>query len=144
MKVKFNIDESLQEEKAEFWLKKMTDKISRITKELNSKQDFLWCFKNGDAFPVNFSKIALIQVEEEKTKIYTADNIYLYKARLYQVKNLLPHEFIAVSRGAIINYHQLDHLQILNNGNIDAILPNKIRVQVSRRRIRDLKERLGL
>ena len=52
MKVKFNIDESLQEEKAEFWLKKMTDKISRITKELNSKQDFLWCFKNGDAFPL--------------------------------------------------------------------------------------------
>lgn len=83
-------------------------------------------------------------LQEEKTKIYTADNIYLYKARLYQVKNLLPHEFIAVSRGAIINYHQLDHLQILNNGNIDAILTNKIRVQVYRRRIKDLKERLGL
>lgn len=144
MKIKFNIDENFQEEKAEFWLKKMTNKISRIAKELNSKQDFLWCFKDGDAFPVNFSEITLIQVEDEKTKVYATDNVYLYKGRLYQVQNLLPQEFVTVSRGSIINYNQLDHLQIMNNGNIDAILKNKIRVQVSRRRIKELKERLGL
>ena len=144
MKIKFNIDENFQEEKAEFWLKKMTIKISRIAKELNSKQDFLWCFKDGDAFPVKFSEITLIQVEDEKTKVYATDNVYLYKGRLYQVQNLLPQEFVTVSRGSIINYHQLDHLQIMNNGNIDAILKNKIRVQVSRRRIKELKERLGL
>lgn len=113
MKIKFNIDENFQEEKAEFWLKKMTNKISRIAKELNSKQDFLWCFKDGDAFPVNFSEITLIQVEDEKTKVYATDNVYLYKGRLYQVQNLLPQEFVTVSRGSIINYNQLDHLQIL-------------------------------
>lgn len=41
MKVKLNINSNLNEEKAEFWIKKMTTKIEQITKELNSKQDFL-------------------------------------------------------------------------------------------------------
>ena len=28
----------------------MTTKIEQITKELNSKQDFLWCYQDRDAF----------------------------------------------------------------------------------------------
>ena len=32
MKIKFNVDQNLSEEKAEFWLKKMTEKMKRITK----------------------------------------------------------------------------------------------------------------
>ena len=49
-----------------------------------------------------------------------------------------------ISRGAIVNNHFIDHLEIINTGNIDALLENGLRVQVSRRRIKDLKERLGL
>ncbi|EFB62903.1 hypothetical protein HMPREF9209_0373 [Lactobacillus gasseri 224-1] len=42
MEIKFNIDKDLQKEKAEFWLKKMTDKIRRITQELQSDPQILW------------------------------------------------------------------------------------------------------
>lgn len=52
--------------------------------------------------------------------------------------------YLTISRGAIVNYHFIDHLEIINTGNIDALLENGLRVQVSRRRIKDLKERLGL
>ena len=57
LKVKLNIDPSLPEEKAEFWLKKMTARFERITKELNSEQDFLWCYRDADAYEINFSQI---------------------------------------------------------------------------------------
>lgn len=39
MKIKLNIDPGLSEEKAEFWLNKMTDKVRRITEELKEEQD---------------------------------------------------------------------------------------------------------
>lgn len=100
------------------------------------------CYLRGDAFPVKISDIYLVQVENEKTYVYTRETQFLYKGRLYQVQKLLSTNFVIISRSAVINYHKLDHLQILNNGNIDAILENKIRVQVSRRRVKDLKERL--
>lgn len=144
LKVKLNIDPSLPEEKAEFWLKKMTARFERITKELNSEQDFLWCYRDGDAYEINFSQIYAIQIENEKTMICTQNQKYVYRGRLYQVQSVLPNDFIIISRGTIVNYHFIDHLEIINTGNIDALLENGLRVQVSRRRIKDLKERLGL
>lgn len=144
MKVKLNIDPSLPEEKAEFWLKKMTARFERITKELNSEQDFLWCYRDGDAYEINFSQIYAIQIENEKTMICTQNQKYVYRGRLYQVQSVLPNDFIMISRGTIVNYHFIDHLEIINTGNIDALLENGLRAQVSRRRIKDLKERLGL
>lgn len=144
MKVKFNIDENYQEEKAEFWLKEMTAKFSQLGKELTANQDMIWCYSENDIVPVNFQDIFLAQVEAEKTIIYTKDHHYQYKGRLYQVEQLLPHEFLIASRSAMINYRKIDHLEIVNGGNIDAILKNHIRVQIARRRIKDLKERLGL
>ena len=144
MKIKFNIDENLSEEKAEFWLRKMTDKISQIANELTDKKEFIWCFRRGDAYPVKFNEIYLIQVENEKTYVYTEQETYLYKGRLYQVQKVLSSDFVTASRSAVLNYHQLDHLQILSDGNIDAVLKNKMHVQISRRKIKELKERLGL
>ena len=83
MKVEFNIDPNLSEEKAEFWLKKMTSKIKRITNELTSKQDFLWGYQDGDAYAIKFSEILVIQVEDEKTMICTEGDVYIFKGRLY-------------------------------------------------------------
>lgn len=120
MKVKFNIDKNFKEERAEFWLHKMTNKINSIAQELNNENDFVWCYRRGDMFPVKFSKIDLIQVENEKTYVYTEENVYLFKGRLYQINKLLPADFVAVSRSSVVNYHRLDHLEILSNGNIDA------------------------
>lgn len=144
LKVKFNLDENLPEEKVEFWLRKMTDKVRRVANELTDKRDAIWCYHRGDVFSVKFDDIYLIQVENEKTYVYTEQATYLYKGRLYQVKNVLPADFVTASRSAMLNYHRIDHLQILSNGNIDAVLKNKMHVQISRRKIRELKERLGL
>lgn len=69
---------------------------------------------------------------------------YIFKGRLYQIEKNLPSDFIMASRSAVINYRKLDHLKMLENGNIDAILENKIDVQISRRKIKNLKEKLGL
>lgn len=144
MKIKFHIDEHLPEEKAEFWLRKMTERIRQITEDLTREKDFVWCYQGENVFSINFSDIYLIQVENEKTYVYTETENYLYKGRLYQIQQLLPSDFVMASRSALVNYHKLDYLQILNDGNVDAILKNNLTVQISRRKIKTLKEVLGL
>ena len=144
MKVKFNIDNQLSEERAEFWLKRMTDKFSQLGKELSGDQDMIWCNYGDEIVPVKFENIYLIQIENEQTLIYDGTQSYRYKGRLYQIKNVLPHDFLTASRSAIINYRMIDHLEIMDGGNIDVIMKNRMRVQISRRKIKDLKERLGL
>lgn len=70
MKVKFNIDNQLAGESAEFWLKKMTNKFSQLGKELSGEQDTIWCSYDDEIIPVKFENIYLIQVEQEQTLIY--------------------------------------------------------------------------
>ncbi|AHA97754.1 LytTR family DNA-binding domain-containing protein [Lactobacillus johnsonii] len=144
MEIRFNIDQNLSKEKAEFWLKRMTTKVKRAVKDLQTEQEFLWGYQESEAYPIEFSQIYLIQVENEKTYICTKDGSYQFKGRLYQVKDSLPSDFIEASRSAIINYRFIDHLEIISNGNIDAVMKNGLRVQIARRKIKNLKERLGL
>lgn len=144
MKIKFNLDDQLSEERAEFWLRKMTPKISRFAKDLANEQESIWCYRDHEIIPVAFSEIIAIEVENEKLQVLTDKEVYWYKGRLYQVLQLLPADFIAASRSAVINYRQIHHLEILDNGNIDAIMKNELRIQFSRRKIKELKERLGL
>lgn len=144
MEIKLNLDPNLPQEKAEFWLKKMTKKIKKITQELASEQDSVWGYQDGDAYAIGFSEIFAVQVENEKTMICTQYDSYLFKGRLYKIQEILPSEFVATSRSSIVNYRYIDHLEIISNGNIDAILSNGLRIQVSRRKIKNLKERIGL
>ena len=144
MKVNINIDENLVEDRVEFYLQEMTDKITRIAKELTNDNSRLQCYKNSDIIPVKYEEIILIQSENNILMVYTDEDSYEYHGRLYQVKDELPNMFIEASRSAIFNYRKIDHLEILGSGMIDVILENQMRVGISRRKIRILKERLGL
>ena len=116
----------------------------QITQELQSDSQVLWGYRKETAYAIEFSKIYLIQVENEKTIIYTQDKTYLFKGRLYQARINLSTDFIEASRSAILNYRFIDHLEIISNGNIDVLMKNGLRVQIARRKIKKLKERLGL
>ncbi|WP_297817454.1 LytTR family DNA-binding domain-containing protein [uncultured Lactobacillus sp.] len=144
MEIKFNIDENFEKEKVEFWIRRMTDKVKRAARDLQVEQNFIWGYQENEAYRVEYRQIYSIQVENEKTYICTKDSNYQFKGRLYQVKTNLPSDFIEASRSAIINYHFIDHLEIIRNGNIDAVMKNGLRVQIARRKIKNLKERLGL
>ena len=76
--------------------------------------------------------------------ICTEADSYVFRGRLYQVEKILPDNFVVVSRSSIVNYHLIDHLEIIRIGNIDAIMKNGLRIQVARRKIKYLKERIGL
>lgn len=145
MKVNVKIDPALEAERADFFLQAMTPKISRITKELLSDQPVLWCMQDQNIVPVKFEQICLLDADNGQLRVVTtAGDEYKYSGSLRQVLELLPHEFIEASRNAIINYHAIDHLEIAATGGIDAILVTKERVQISRRKLKNLKERLGL
>lgn len=144
MKINFHIDPELKEERGEFWLRKMTDNISNITNQLSQRQYALWCYADAEMVPVSYEDIITICAQGGKVTVFTATNQYIYKQRLNQLDEQLPLDFIQVSRDTIINYKKIDHLELLDNGKIDVLMITKQRVQISRRKIKKLKERLGI
>ena len=77
-------------------------------------------------------------------KSFTSTEPVLWCYDADQIKSNLPNDFIEASCSTIFNYHYLDHLELLDNGLIDAILTNGSHIQISRRKIKNLKARLGL
>ncbi len=70
--------------------------------------------------------------------------IFLLSKPLKEVKAILNNDFIEASRSAYFNFKHIDHLVLLNDGAIDVVLTNQERIAISRRKIKNLKERLGL
>ena len=111
---------------------------------MNFCKNSLWCHYQSQIYPINFEDIYSLEVANRDIKIYTEKQQLIYNDRLSNLKVDLPSYFIEASRSAIFNYQHIDHLELLNNELIDLVLTNKHRVQISRRNIKNLKERLGI
>ncbi|MGL5898960.1 MAG: LytTR family DNA-binding domain-containing protein [Lactobacillaceae bacterium] len=144
MKINCHIDPNLEEEHGELWIKEMTPKINDFLQVMSSSDDVLWCRYQAQIIPVKYQDIYSLEVASRETNIYTENQQLSYHDRLSNMKANLPNYFIEASRSAIFNFNYIDHLELLDNGLIDVVLTNNHRIQISRRNIRNLKERLGI
>lgn len=144
MKINCHIDDSLEEEHADIWIKQMTPSINHLIQQLNNDQKVLWCSLNQQIIPVSFEDIYVIQTGEHILEVSTLNQTYHYNSKITSVKDELSDDFLEASRSAIFNIKHIDHLELLDNGSIDVILKNQQRVQIARRKIKNLKEKLGI
>lgn len=144
MKVNCHIDPNIEEEHLDLFVREMNPQISNLLKSFTSTEPVLWCYDADQIIPIKFLDIFELTVAKTGTKISTKDHTYFYRERLSHFKSNLPNDFIEASGSTIFNYHYLDHLELLDNGLIDAILTNGSHIQISRRKIKNLKARLGL
>ncbi len=90
--------------------------------------------------------IACVQVEDTITFAYTAGGRFRLKTTLHEVESRLPSPpFVRVSRSAIVQLGQVAHLEPMFSGTYVAVMadPLDLKVDVSRRRARHLRELLG-
>lgn len=144
MKINCHVDPNLAEEHGELWIRQMTPKIKELLQELTASKDTLWCYEGENIIPVKYQEIFALEVIKRKIAVITATKTYLYNDHLSNLKDSLPKYFLAASRSVIFNYHDIDHLELVDNGLIDVVLKNKYRVQISRRNVKQLKARLGI
>lgn len=144
MKINCHVDASIDEEHADIWIRQMTPTINHLIQQLNNDQKVLWCSLNQQIIPVNFEEIFAIQTAARGLKISTLSKKYHYNSKISLIKEELSDDFIEASRSAIFNIKHIDHLELLDNGSIDVILKNKQRIQMARRKIKNLKEKLGI
>lgn len=90
--------------------------------------------------------VAAVSVEDELTFAHTPQGRYLVNMPLHEVERRLPSPpFVQVSRSAILSIAWIEHLEPAASGTFVATLraPMKLRVEISRRRARVLRELLG-
>ena len=84
-------------------------------------------------------------VEDEKTfALYKSGKRYLVRKRLYELEEMLPGEFVKISKSAIANRSKIVKFKVQLSGAVDAVFESGNVECISRRCFAELKRRYGL
>ena len=93
---------------------------------------------------LNPLQIECFYTEDEKVYTKYLGVKYQIKKRLYELKNILSDNFIYINQGCIVNINYIDHFEITLGASLKAVLKSGDVFYVSRRMVKQVKERIGI
>ncbi|MGT2667097.1 LytTR family DNA-binding domain-containing protein [Streptococcus rifensis] len=147
MKLTLNISDQVLEDAVTVDAKTYTEQVAQLVdfiKGLDIKAERLKAKRGEEVYLLDWEDIYRLVIEDKVVHVKTAKQDFTTAYRLYQVKEILPADFLQISQSEIINLKQLDHLQMTPNGLVKLILKNGDVTYSSRRYLRSIKEALTL
>ena len=143
MKINIHIDPSRDEEVIVYAHKRnrVVDEIERLVEENDIE---LVGYIEREATLLKLSEIYCFRVVDGKVYAQTISHEYLLKARLYQLEEILPDNFIKINQSCIANIKLIERFSADFSGTLRVIFKNGETDYVSRRSLKNVKERLGL
>lgn len=121
-----------------------TDDVKKLYEEILRKiiNKRIKLFQGATEFYINSSNILFFETDERIVNAHTRSDLFETHLRLYELENLLPQNFMRISKSAIINLDEVYTLTRSLTGNLIAFHESYKQVYVSRRYFKDVKKRL--
>lgn len=148
MKVECNISAEHKEPYAVLYINKMTETIAEIISMLekeNANSTSLNAVRDRKTYFIKPEDISLVRTEGREIACYDKlKNRYVLGKPLYELESILDIGFVRISKSAIVNISQIDHVEASFNGTMELVMKNGVTDYISRSFRKDFKERLGL
>lgn len=145
MKISINIDESMQDTEIQISCNQLTPEIEKILATLRILNQQLMVTKNEETHLLDVSKIIYIEAVERKTFVYTKDEYYESKLKLYEMEErLLACGFFRISKSNLVQLRMIKSLKNDLDRKLRLTLENGEQIMVSRQYAEELKRRLGV
>lgn len=119
--------------------------VDEIIEVLEKRTDYLVVYKSNKQYKLNIGDIYYIEALENQTFIYTSNECFEIKDKLYQLEELLfDNDFLRTSKSMIINLNKIKSLENYENSKMMAVLLNDESVIVSRKYVKDLKSKINI
>ena len=142
MKYRIEIHEN-QEEDIIISAKAQTDLLCKIEAILESRQEQLLGYANGETVPLNGEDVLCFYVETGKVYAMTEQEKWQVKERLYQLEQQYEKSFVKINQSCLVNLSAISKFQSSIGGSLSVVLKNGYRDYISRRQLRTVKERMG-
>ncbi len=119
-------------------------KVSKILNIIESTDDRILLDKDSKFHLMEIDKIYYIEVVENTVFVYTKDEIYESDLRLYEILQILPNNFIRISKSIVVNLFYVKVIVPMGNSKLMLELDNIERVLVNRGYIKAFKERIKM
>lgn len=110
MKVKLQIDPAQKEPVVTICAPQLDEKIAQLYKTLQQDQHPLAQIeadRNGISYYLNLSEVLFFETDSKLVMAHTADKAYRVKYKLYELEDLLGHNFMRISKSTIINLDKI-------------------------------------
>lgn len=145
MKIAINIDEKVQDTEILISCNRLTPEIEKILATLRILNQQMMVTKQEETYILDVSKIIYIEAVERKTFVYTKDEYYESKLKLYEMEErLMQCGFFRVSKSCLVQLHNIKSIKNDIDRKMRLTLESGEQIMVSRQYADEIKKRLGL
>ncbi len=141
MKCTVVLDDSREE--IIIYAKEKTTLIEKIEQLASENETSLLGYKSDEIIPLEFDDVYCFVVENNKVYAVCEKEKYLIKQRLYKIEQMVDKSFIKLNQSSIANIKKIKKFDTSIGGALKVVFKNDFVDYVSRRNIKNIKERLG-
>lgn len=146
MKIRVEIDEDISENEIVINCKEIDLSILEIQETISNillKKEHLIFYKENVEYYFNLMDILFFETDENKIYSHTKNDVYEVRYKLYELEEILPLEFIRVSKSTILNVKHIRSINtnITSSSSINFFESHK-QTYVSRHYYKDFKNRI--
>ena len=143
MEYKIEISAEIKEDIVVF-AKEKTALLTKIEELLRDSDDGIYGYSGNDIVKLDKNTICAFFVEAGKVYAETEAEKLLVKDRLYVYEEKYPKDFVKINQSCLINIAMIERFRTTLGGALEVRLKNGYRDYVSRRQLKEVKERLGI
>lgn len=110
MKIRIELDERLEEEEIIIKCRELNEEIVALQKQISDNMNNglqLNVFQGEVEYFLNLSEIIFFETDGSFVAVHTKKQIFSVKMRLYELEDILPGNFIRISKSAIVNVKKI-------------------------------------
>ena len=142
MKCKIIIDETRDEEVV-IYAHQKNALVETIENLINETSELI-AFNDTEAVKLEPMTVYCFTVENNKVFAITSNEKLRMKCRLYNLEETLNDNFIKINQSCIVNKNLIERFDVSFSGSMKITLKNGYSDYISRRQLKNVKERLGL
>ncbi len=144
MKVELEYVTTEDDEKATLRVREVTENIKSAVDMLENNCRSLSAVKDNETYMIRTDKIYYVESVDKRSYVYTKENCYETRYRLYELEEMLNADYFRCSKALIVNIRKIKSVHSELNGRMNAELLNGETIVISRSYVKDLKRKLGL
>ncbi|MDE7223644.1 MAG: LytTR family transcriptional regulator DNA-binding domain-containing protein [Acetatifactor sp.] len=142
MHVEFEKVPTLDKEGAVIKAVAMTEDIRSAMELLETGSGRIAVIREGQTYLCQIRDIYYIESVDKKTFLYTKNECFETKYRLYELERMLSGYFLRCSKAMIVNMRKIKAVKSELGGRMNATLLNGEVIVISRSYVKELKQRL--
>ncbi len=143
MKLKIIIDKK-REEEVIIYTREKTSLVKSIEALVETADEAFTAYSDGSIKKISADEVYCFISEGNKVYALTEKEKILIKEKLYQAEEKTGSSFIRINQSCIGNAEKIKRFDVSVSGTLKVIFKNGYTDYVSRRQIKNVKERLGL